>query len=123
MLTNTPSFTSFSVDDVARARAFYGDSLGLQVDDQQGLLQIQTGDGHQVMVYPKEDHQPATYTILNFQVNDIEKAVDDLTDQGIQFEQYGGEIQTNEKGIRRDDMGAIAWFKDPAGNVLAVVEM
>lgn len=123
MLTNNQTFTSFSVNDAARARAFYGDTLGLTVGYMQGVLQVQTGDGHDVMVYPKEDHQPATYTVLNFQVKDIEKAVDDLNAKGVKMEQYSGDIQTDEKGINRGAMGAIAWFKDPAGNILSLVEM
>jgi predicted enzyme related to lactoylglutathione lyase len=122
---NSNAYSSFSVDDLAAARAFYGGTLGLEVtDDEMGLIQIRLGSGARVLCYPKPNHQPATFTILNFEVPDIEKAVDDLVAAGVQMEHYDmPEIKTDAKGIARDPNGpAIAWFTDPAGNILSVIE-
>ncbi len=123
----TGAFSSFSVDDISEAREFYGKTLGVEVsDNEEGGLQLSFDDGSSVFIYPKDDHDPATFTVLNFQVDDIEDAVDELIDQGITFEQYDGEMQTDEKGIfLGKDSGKgpnIAWFKDPAGNFLSVIE-
>ena len=122
MFTDTKAFSSFSVNDIPAARAFYGDTLGLKVTEVDDLLRLETSGGHQVMVYPKDDHMPASFTVLNFAVDDIEAAVDDLTGRGITFERYP-QYPADDKGIVRGDMpGAIAWFTDPAGNVLSVMQ-
>lgn len=123
----TGTFSSFSVDDIEEAREFYATTLGVDVaDNEEGGLQLNFPDSSSVFVYPKDNHEPATFTVLNFLVDDIDKAVDDLTDRGITFESYQGEMETDEKGIFRgadDDNGPnIAWFKDPAGNFLSVIE-
>ena len=124
ILTAAPAFQSFSVDDLAKARAFYQDTLGLEVTDRSEGLELQVGDGNKVFVYPKPDHQPATFTILNFSVDDVDTAVDRLKSSGITFEKYDQPgIKTDDRGIARDSGGpAIAWFKDPAGNILSVLE-
>jgi catechol 2,3-dioxygenase-like lactoylglutathione lyase family enzyme len=121
-LRESPAFSGFSVDDVAKAKAFYGDVLGLDVRDEGGMLHIHPRGGTPVLVYPKPNHQPATFTILNFPVADVERTVDELGARGVRFEQYGGEIQTDKKGIHRGRGPVIAWFKDPAGNILSVLE-
>ncbi len=123
----TSALSSFSVDDISEAREFYGKTLGVEVyDNEEGGLELSFDDGSSVFIYPKDDHDPATFTVLNFQVDDIEDAVDELIDQGITFEQYDGEMQTDEKGIflgKENGKGPnIAWFKDPAGNFLSVIE-
>jgi catechol 2,3-dioxygenase-like lactoylglutathione lyase family enzyme len=122
MFKDTAAFSGFSVNDIAAAKKFYGETLGLEVAENHGLLELRLGSGAQVLAYPKPNHQPATFTILNFPVDDIEKAVDELTRRGVSFEQYGGDIRTDAKGIHRGDQGpAIAWFKDPSGNILSVL--
>jgi predicted enzyme related to lactoylglutathione lyase len=127
MFDVTKAFASFSVDDVAKAKAFYGDKLGLRVKDGgMGNLNIELGKGGMVMIYPKgEKHQAATFTVLNFEVPDIEGAVDALVKKGIRMKRYDMEgLEPDEKGIYRDrDDMAIAWFEDPAGNVLSVMEL
>lgn len=117
------AFSGFSVDDLAVAKSFYAGTLGLHVeeDTEMGLLTIHLGKGGDVMIYPKPNHQPATFTILNFVVPDIEKAVDELLAKSVQFEHYEGFSQ-NAKGIADNGNHSIAWFKDPAGNILAVIE-
>jgi predicted enzyme related to lactoylglutathione lyase len=129
MFENSQVFSSFSVDDVPKAKEFYSQTLGIKVDeDEQMGLQLNFKGGNRVFVYPKgEAHQPASFTVLNFIVDDIEKAVEDLKAKGVAFEQYDNEfVKTDEKGIARstpDQPGPnLAWFKDPAGNVLAVLE-
>lgn len=124
MLAMSDAFGSFSVNDIVRAKAFYGETLGLKVkqDDKYGILEVAITTGLTFMLYPKKDHAPATYTVLNFNVADIEKAVDELTGKGVSFEKYQGELKTDEKGIFRDHDMKIAWFKDPAGNILSVIE-
>jgi predicted enzyme related to lactoylglutathione lyase len=127
MFRDSPAFASFSVDDTEKARTFYGQKLGLDVRDgqQPGIIELHLGDGAQVMVYPKgNDHKPATFTVLNFAVKDIDRAVDDLNRVGIEMERYDmGGGTGDAKGIQRDERGpAIAWFKDPAGNILSVLE-
>lgn len=114
------AFSSFSVDDIAKAKEFYGKMLGLKVTENDGVAELQAGN-NRIMVYSKPNHVPATYTVLNFPVADVEKAVDELTKLGIKFEQYDGEMKTDAKGISRNEWGTIAWFKDPAGNILSVV--
>ena len=123
MLTKSKAFSSFSVNDLQKAKAFYQEILGLNVtDNPMGLIELHIS-GNNIMVYPKPNHEPATFTILNFPVDDVEKTVDELTAKGIVFEQYGGEIKTNEKGISISPAGPkIAWFKDPSGNILSVLE-
>jgi predicted enzyme related to lactoylglutathione lyase len=123
MLKGNRTFSSFSADDIAAAKQFYDDTLGLEVEEQMGGLALHLGGGGEVFIYPKDDHVPATHTVLNFLVDDIDATVDRLTDAGITFEQYEGELATDEKGIARAPEGGptIAWFKDPAGNTLAVV--
>jgi predicted enzyme related to lactoylglutathione lyase len=124
MFSKTRAFSSFSVDNIERAKAFYGEVLGLRVEDSpMGLIVLHLESGNSIMAYPKPNHVPATFTILNFAVDSIETAVDQLAEKGVSFEQYDGQIKTDEKGICRNPEGpAIAWFKDPAGNILSVLE-
>jgi predicted enzyme related to lactoylglutathione lyase len=125
MLKHTKAFSSFSVNDLQKAKEFYSKTLGLEVSEVSemiGLLKLNIAGGTEILIYPKHSHTPATYTILNFPVDDIEQAVDELTGRGVLFEQYGGELQTDEKGIFRGGGPLIAWFKDPAGNILSVLE-
>jgi catechol 2,3-dioxygenase-like lactoylglutathione lyase family enzyme len=124
MLADTEAFNSFAVPDIDAAREFYGSTLGLEVSDENPgvpLLTLHLAGGRPTMIYPKPDFQPATYTILNFRVDDIDAAVDELSARGVQFEQYDG-FDQDEKGIARGNGPDIAWFKDPAGNVLAVLK-
>jgi catechol 2,3-dioxygenase-like lactoylglutathione lyase family enzyme len=123
MFKDTKAFSSFSVDDLQRAKDFYGGKLGLDVSEQPEGLALNLATGGKVFIYPKLNHTPASFTLLNFPVDDIERAVDQLGALGIVFERYEGSIQTDDKGIHRDDKGpTIAWFKDPAGNILSVLE-
>ena len=121
------AFSGFSVNDLAKAKAFYAETLGLQVDDEGVGMRLHLPDGGTVFAYPKDDHRPATFTILNFVVENIDEAVDELTNRGVQFEHYEDGPKTDEKGILRGrtlQMGPdIAWFKDPAGNTLAVLQV
>jgi len=121
MLETNKAFSSFSVNDLAKAKQFYGQTLGLKVKESPEGLELHPGQ-QSIFIYPKPNHEPATFTVLNFQVNNIDAAVDDLKLQGVSFEHYEGEIGTDEKGIHRDGGPTIAWFKDPAGNILSVVE-
>jgi catechol 2,3-dioxygenase-like lactoylglutathione lyase family enzyme len=123
MLSNTPAFSGFAVDDLDAARSFYGETLGLKVTDEpMGILTLHLAGDRPTMIYPKPDFTPATYTILNFQVEDVDAVVGELSSRGVEFERYDG-FDQDEKGIARDPRGpAIAWFKDPAGNILAVLE-
>jgi catechol 2,3-dioxygenase-like lactoylglutathione lyase family enzyme len=119
----TEAFSGFAVDDLAAARQFYGDTLGLQVSEENGLLTLHIAGGRDVLVYPKPDHVPASFTILNFPVGDIDQAVDALAERGVDFLRYEGFGQ-DDKGISRASDGPpIAWFTDPAGNILAVLEI
>ena len=125
LFKHSKAFSGFSVNDLQKAKQFYQDILGLEVfDNPMGLIGLNLEGGHPVMIYPKPDHVPATFTVLNFPVKDIEEAVDELIKKGIVFEQYEGEIKTDEKGICRGDGRGpdIAWFKDPAGNILSIIE-
>lgn len=123
MFEHTKAFSGFSVDDLARAREFYSSTLGVKVSEENGLLTLHIAGDRPILVYPKDDHQPATYTVLNFPVEDIEPAVDRLAERGVTFERYtGAESETDEKGIFRGGGPLIAWFKDPAGNVLSVID-
>ena len=121
MLESQNAFSSFSVNDLQKAKAFYGQTLGLKVKESEMGLEIRPGETD-VFIYPKPNHTPASFTVLNFVVDDIEKAVDDLKKNGVKFEQYEGEIETDEKGIHHNGGPSIAWFKDPAGNILSVLE-
>ena len=123
MLSESVAFSGFSVDDIDRAREFYRGTLGLVVLEENGMLWLELTGGHRVLVYPKRDHVPATYTVLNFPVDDVEAAVADLTARGVQFERYEGTpVETDEMGVFRGGGPLIAWFTDPAGNVLSVIE-
>jgi catechol 2,3-dioxygenase-like lactoylglutathione lyase family enzyme len=124
-LKTKQAFSGFSVDNLAKARAFYAETLGLTVDDAVGGMRLLLPGGGTVFVYPKDDHQPAAFTIFNLEVEAIDEAVDELTNRGVQFERYEG-LPADEKGISRgisQNRGPdIAWFKDPAGNILAVLQ-
>jgi len=122
MFTSTEAFSGFSVDDVATAKRFYGETLGLRVSEDNGLLSLHIAGGRDILVYPKPNHTPASFTILNFPVDDIDEAVDELTRRGVSFQRYPG-FQQDDKGIARGDGGPlIAWFTDPAGNILSVLQ-
>jgi predicted enzyme related to lactoylglutathione lyase len=123
MFGNTKATNGFAVDDIEAAKRFYGETLGLEVavlSEEYGVTQIKTGDGRETVVYAKPDFVPATYTILNFEVDDVEEAVDGLLERGVEMERYEG-FDQDEKGIARGQGPNIAWFKDPAGNILAVM--
>ncbi len=123
MFKDTKAFSGFAVDDVAKARAFYEQTLGIRVTDENGLLTLHLAGGERpTLIYPKPDFEPATYTILNFPVSDIDEAVDALTERGVDFEIYDGFGQ-DEKGVARDAGPPIAWFRDPAGNILSVLQL
>jgi catechol 2,3-dioxygenase-like lactoylglutathione lyase family enzyme len=123
MLTQSKPFSSFSVNDLQKAKAFYQEVLGLEVaDNPMGLIELKPDNETKILVYPKADHTPATFTVLNFPVVNIDQSVDELIQKGVTFEQYEGPIQTDEKGISRGNGGpSIAWFKDPAGNIFSLV--
>ena len=125
VLKYSKALSSFSVNDIEKAKFFYGTTLGLPVSDvdKMGILTLQLSGGSEVMIYPKENHSPASFTILNFPVENIEKTVEELKKSGIRFEQYEGDIQTDKNGISRGDGPLIAWFKDPAGNIISVLEL
>ena len=123
MLAETKAFSGFAVPDLKEARAFYEGTLGLRVSEEHDLLTLHLAGDRDTLVYPKPDHVPATYTILNFPVDDVEAAVDELQQRGVRFERYEG-LDQDEKGISRAPDGpAIAWFTDPAGNILSVLEV
>ena len=122
MLADTKVFSAFAVDDLAQARKFYGETLGITVSEQNGLLTMNLAGGHDVRVYQKPDHVPAAYTVLMFRVGDIGATVGELTKRGVQFERYDG-MDQDELGITRGGGPFIAaWFKDPAGNILEVLQ-
>ena len=122
MLGNAKAFSSFSVDDLQRAKDFYARILGLPVTESPEGLDLQLAGGMHVFLYPKGDHQPATFTVLNFDVDHVDAAVSELTGRGVRFEHYDMPgIKTDDKGIARGNGPTIAWFKDPAGNILSVV--
>jgi catechol 2,3-dioxygenase-like lactoylglutathione lyase family enzyme len=127
MFNTTRAFSSFSVNDIAKAKDFYQNTLGLEVKSIQvgpeGLLELHVAGGIPVMLYPKPNHVPATYTVLNFPVDDVEKAVDELTAKGVKFEYYDmPQLKTDAKGIVRGNGPDIAWFTDPAGNIISVLK-
>jgi predicted enzyme related to lactoylglutathione lyase len=122
MLENSEAFSGYSVEDISAARRFYAETLGLSVSDDNGLLTLHLPGGRDTLIYPKgEDHQPATFTVLNFPVDDIEVTVDELVARGVQFERYEG-MQQDTRGIHRGGGPLIAWFTDPAGNILSVLQ-
>jgi len=128
MLKDSKAFSSFSVDDIAKAKEFYGQTLGLDVTEAPEGLSLHVAGGGEIFIYPKSNHIPATFTVLNFSVDDVDRVVDALTSVGVQFEQYDNEyMHTDEKGVSRNDspeMGpeAMAWFQDPAGNIISVLQ-
>ena len=123
MLNGSKAFSGFSVDDTGKAKEFYSRTLGLEVSESHGLLNLHLAGGSRVLIYPKPKHQPATFTVLNFPVKNVEEAVDELTRHGVRFEVYNEpELATDEQGIFRGGGATIAWFKDPAGNILSVLE-
>ncbi len=123
MLKQSKAFSGFSVNDIQKAKDFYGRTLGLQVSESHGLLTLQLAGGNKVLIYPKVSHAPATFTVLNFPVENVDESVDELVKRGVRFEIYDeSDIKTDEKGIMRGNGPTIAWFKDPAGNVLSVIE-
>ncbi|KQU70236.1 glyoxalase [Phycicoccus sp. Root563] len=123
MLSESKAFSGFSANDIDAARTFYSDVLGLEVTEQMGILSLHLGGDHRAIIYPKRDHEPAGFTVLNFPVADIEATVDGLTTAGVSFEKYEGTpMATDAKGIFRGGGPLIAWFRDPAGNVLSVIQ-
>ena len=121
MFENTKAFSGFSVDNLPAAKRFYSETLGLNISEANGMLQLHIAGGAAILVYPKPNHTPATFTILNFPVDDIEKAADQLAERGVRFERYDNSGQ-DAKGINRAGGPFIAWFKDPAGNILSVLQ-
>ena len=121
MFADSKAFSGFAVPDLEEARRFYGETLGLRVSEDNGLLTLQVAGDRDILVYPKPDHTPATYTILNFPVDDIEATVDALAGRGVRFERYPG-FEQDERGIFRGGGPPIAWFTDPAGNILSVLQ-
>jgi catechol 2,3-dioxygenase-like lactoylglutathione lyase family enzyme len=122
MFADTKAFSGFAVDDVQKAREFYGETLGIRTSEANGLMTLHLAGDRDTLVYPKPDHTPATYTILNFPVDDIERTVDELVARGVRFERYDDSLKQDERGIMREGGPLIAWFKDPAGNVLSVLQ-
>jgi predicted enzyme related to lactoylglutathione lyase len=121
MFANTKAFSGFAVDDIEAAKKFYGETLGLEVSEENGLLRLHIAGGTDILAYPRPNHTPAAFTILNFPVDDIEAAVDELVRRGVRFERYD-QLEADERGIFRGGGPYIAWFTDPAGNVLAVLQ-
>ena len=127
MFENSDAFSGMSSDDIDASRSFYQDVLGLVVKDEGmgGLISVQLPKGGAVLIYPKDDHQPATFTVLNFEVGDVDAAVDELRGKGVTFEHYGADLHQDEKGIMRGKAAGMgpdqAWFTDPAGNILSVL--
>lgn len=125
MLKHSKAFSGFSVNDIQKAKEFYSGILGLEVkDNPMGLIELNLEGGNRIIIYPKPNHVPATFTLLNFPVKNIDEAVDELINKEIKFEQYEGPIKTDKKGICRSGGKGpnIAWFKDPAGNILSLIE-
>ena len=124
MLKNNACFFSFSVDHIGRAKMFYGEKLGIKFDEAgEDAIDLYTAGGSRIRVYQKSDHQPATSTVLNFRVDNIDLKVSEMACGRVNFEHYDGELSTNEKGIHERNGSKIAWFKDPAGNILSLVQM
>ncbi len=121
MLNKSHVFAGFSANDINAAKEFYATTLGLEVSEENGMLTLDLAGGAHVLIYPKDNHQAATYTVLNFPVDDIDAAVDELSGRGVAFERYEGMSQ-DERGVMRGNGPPIAWFTDPAGNILSVLE-
>ncbi len=124
MLKDSKAFSGFSSNEIEASKRFYGETLGLNVSEEMGGLGLHLAGGGEVFIYPKENHEPAAFTVLNFPVDDVDAAVDRLTEAGVTFERYDG-FDQDEKGIARGSEGegpSIAWFKDPAGNILSVLQ-
>jgi catechol 2,3-dioxygenase-like lactoylglutathione lyase family enzyme len=121
MFRSSHAFSGFSTNDIPKAKQFYGETLGLDVTEENGMLNLRLAGGGRVLIYPKDNHEAATFTVLNFPVANVDQAVDGLTNAGVEFERYEGMGQ-DERGIAREYPPPIAWFKDPAGNILAVLE-
>jgi predicted enzyme related to lactoylglutathione lyase len=122
-LAGRPAFSGFSTDDIPASKAFYGEKLGVDVSEDDGMLSLDFPGGQRVIVYPKDDHEPASFTVLNFEVDDIDAAVDGLVAAGVGVQRYGPEFEQDERGIARmEGDAAIAWFQDPAGNILSVIQ-
>jgi predicted enzyme related to lactoylglutathione lyase len=121
MLTTQRAFSGFSAKNLGAEKSFYAQTLGVPVSEEMGNLQLELPGGGQTIIYPKDDHEPATYTVLNFVVPDIDEAVDQLAAKGIRFERYP-QFNQDAKGVMRDNGPGIAWFKDPAGNILSVIQ-
>jgi catechol 2,3-dioxygenase-like lactoylglutathione lyase family enzyme len=122
MLAKRHAFSGFSTNDIPAAKAFYAETLGIEVSEENGMLSLRLGGGQRVLIYPKDDHEPATFTVLNFEVDDIDETVDRLGEAGVRFERYGADAGQDERGIARDYGPPIAWFTDPAGNILSVIQ-
>jgi predicted enzyme related to lactoylglutathione lyase len=125
VLGTSKAFSGFAVDDISKAKKFYGETLGVNtsiVDEENGLMALKFEGSRDVLVYLKPDYVPATFTVLNFPVDDIDKTVDELSSRGVHFEKYGADFGQDEKGISRGQGPLIAWFKDPAGNILSVLQ-
>jgi catechol 2,3-dioxygenase-like lactoylglutathione lyase family enzyme len=125
MLKDSKAFSGFSTNDIVKSKDFYSQTLGLEVEEKtepMSMLTLHLATGGNVLIYPKDDHTPAAYTVLNFPVDNLEATVDDLISRGVTFEHYDGPMQTDEKGIFHGGGPLIAWFKDPAGNILSVIE-
>ena len=123
MLSDSKAFSGFSADDIPKAKAFYADTLGLEVTEENGMLTLHLAGGDRpTLIYPKPDHEPATFTILNFPVDPIEDAVRELSDRGVELERYDG-MEQDELGVMRGQGPPIAWFKDPAGNILSLIQL
>jgi predicted enzyme related to lactoylglutathione lyase len=123
MLKGSKAFSGFSAGDIPKEKEFYEKTLGLDVSESRGLLTLRLGGGNNVLIYPKPNHVPGTFTVLNFPVKDVDLAVDELTKRGVRFEKYDlPDLTTDKKGIMRGNGPTIAWFKDPAGNILSVIE-
>jgi len=121
MLADSKAFSGFAVDDLDKAREFYGDTLGLKTSEENGLLTLHLAGDRPVLVYPKPDYKPATFTVLNFPVQDIDGVIDGLVERGVRFERYDG-FDQDERGVFRGGGPYIAWFTDPAGNILSVLQ-
>ena len=123
MLEKSKTFSSFSAPDIEKEKEFYNRTLGLKTSEDHGLLRLHLAGGNDVLIYPKPNHVPATFTVLNFPVEDVDRTVDELAKRGVRFEHYNqGALNTDEKGIMHGNGPTIAWFKDPAGNILSVLK-
>jgi predicted enzyme related to lactoylglutathione lyase len=124
MLNPSKAFSSFSVNDIQKAKEFYGKTLGVELSSgPEGTVELKLAGGAKALMYPKPNHQPATFTVLNFPVPSVEKAVDELNQRGVRFEVYNeSNLKTDQRGISRGNGPTIAWFKDPAGNILSILE-